>query len=140
MRLFVSILTLALLVFGLTLFSQPVTLNAQAGIDDICENYTANDPKAPTYCKNVNVSQNQGETNNLFVGPDGLLTKGANLLAVLVGVASVIGIILGGLRFVLASGDSGSVSKARNMVIYSVVGLVIAIFARAIVVFVISKL
>lgn len=56
-----------------------------------------------------------------------------NTLLFIVGALAVIMIIIGGLRFVLAGGDSGAVAGAKNTVLYSVIGLVVAILAFAIV-------
>ena len=58
----------------------------------------------------------------------------------LVGVLSVIMIIYGGIQYVISAGDSGKVAKAKNTIIYAVVGLIVAILSYAIVNFVISQL
>lgn len=53
-----------------------------------------------------------------------------------VGILSVIMIIVGGIRFVVSAGDSNGVQAARNTILYSVVGLVVAFVAWGIVNFV----
>jgi Type IV secretion system pilin len=63
-----------------------------------------------------------------------------NILSVIVAVASVIMIILGGFRYVTSGGDSGSVGNAKNTIIYALVGLVIVALAQLIVKFVVAKL
>ena len=62
-----------------------------------------------------------------------------NLLIFLVGAISVIMIVIGGLRYVLSSGDSKAAADAKNTILYAVVGLVVAIAAYAIVSFVVTK-
>jgi hypothetical protein len=57
----------------------------------------------------------------------------------IIGVLCVIMIVVGGLMFVLSSGDPGKVKSARDMIIYSAIGLAVAIFAQAIVSFVLSR-
>lgn len=57
-------------------------------------------------------------------------------LSVVGGAVAVIMIIVGGLRYILASGDSNAVSGAKNTILYAVVGLVIILFAQVIVRFV----
>jgi hypothetical protein len=63
-----------------------------------------------------------------------------NTMLFLVGVLSVIMIIYGGIQYVISVGDSGKVAKAKNTIIYAVVGLIVAILSYAIVNFVISQL
>ena len=63
-----------------------------------------------------------------------------NILAYVIGVAAVFGIILSGLRLMLANGDSGAINKARQSLLYSLVGLAVAALAESIVIFVLDKL
>jgi FtsH-binding integral membrane protein len=42
-------------------------------------------------------------------------------------------LIFAGFRFITANGDANSISAARNMIIYAVIGLVIAVLAQFIV-------
>lgn len=69
-----------------------------------------------------------------------LIKNIVNILLFVVGVASVIIIIIGGLRYVTSAGDSSQISGAKNTILYAVVGLVVATMAFAIVNFVTSKL
>lgn len=63
-----------------------------------------------------------------------------NLLSFIVGVIAVIMIIVNGLRFITSSGDTNSVTAARNGIIYAIIGLVFVAFAQIIVRFVLTKL
>ena len=56
-----------------------------------------------------------------------------NTMLFIVGILSVIMIIYAGIRFITASGNAQQVSTAKNILIYSVVGLVISIIAYAVV-------
>ena len=67
---------------------------------------------------------------------DGLIKKVVNLLLWAIGIISVIMIIIGGIRYATSNGDSNQVTAAKNTIMYAVIGLVIAIFAYAIVNFV----
>jgi hypothetical protein len=60
----------------------------------------------------------------------------ADALIFLVGAVSVIMIIVGGLRYVISNGDSKQISAAKDTILYSVIGIVVAIAAFAIVNFV----
>lgn len=63
-----------------------------------------------------------------------------NILSVVVGVAAVIMLIIGGFRYITSNGDSNQIGAAKNTVIYAIVGLVIVSFAQIIVKFVLSRL
>lgn len=59
-------------------------------------------------------------------------------LAFAVGFVAVIMIIVAGLLFVTAGGDSGKVTAARNTIIQALIGLAIVAFAEVIVHFVLA--
>ncbi len=64
-----------------------------------------------------------------------------NIISILlwvVGIAAVIVIIYAGITFITAAGNPSAIARAKTMIIYSVVGLVVAILAYAIVNFVIN--
>ena len=63
-----------------------------------------------------------------------------NILALIIGIAAVVTIIIGGIKFILSNGDPSGVKSARETIIYALVGAVVAVFARAIVAFVLNKL
>jgi hypothetical protein len=62
-----------------------------------------------------------------------------NVLLFLIGAASVIMIILGGIRYVVSGGDSTQITGAKNTIMYAVIGLVVALLAYAIVNFVVTQ-
>ncbi len=62
-----------------------------------------------------------------------------NWLFYVAGVLAVIMIIFCGIKMTVSSGDSGAVAKAKQGLIYSLVGLAVVILAYAIVNFVIGK-
>lgn len=51
----------------------------------------------------------------------------------IVGILAVAMIIFSGIRYITAHGDKGQVENAKNTLIYSIVGLIVAIIAYAIV-------
>lgn len=61
------------------------------------------------------------------------------VLLYVIGGVSVIMIIIGGFRYVISQGDSSSVTSAKNTILYAVIGLLVAIFAYAIVSFVVNS-
>ncbi len=71
---------------------------------------------------------------------EGTIKSVINILLFVVGIVAVIMIIIGGLRYVLSGGDSSATNNAKNTIIYSVVGLIVAFMAYAIVNFVLDAL
>ena len=69
----------------------------------------------------------------------GLLSTVINVLSWIVGIASVIMVIVGGLKFVLSNGDSNGVASARSTIIYALVGLAVAAVAQLLVRFVLQR-
>lgn len=61
-----------------------------------------------------------------------------NAVISLVGIIAVLMIVVGGQRYATSQGDPNQVKQAKDMIIYSVVGLVIAMLAFAIVNFVLG--
>jgi len=57
----------------------------------------------------------------------------------IVGALAFLMIVISGLRYVLSDGDPGRISKAKNGIIYSLIGLLIALTAEAIVAFVVGR-
>ena len=70
-------------------------------------------------------------------GALGLITQG--ILGVL-GIVSVIFIIVGGIGYATSQGDSGKTKKARDTILYSVIGLIVALLAFAIVTFILKAI
>lgn len=73
-------------------------------------------------------------------GDDGLIKTVVNVLLWAVGILSVIMIIFSGLRYITSAGDASKTKSAQSTLTYSVVGLIVAIMAYAIVNMVINRL
>lgn len=61
-----------------------------------------------------------------------------NWILGIVGVIAVVMIIIGGIQYTVSAGDSGKVKKAKDTILYGIIGLVIALLAAAIVNFVLD--
>ena len=61
------------------------------------------------------------------------LDKVLSLIFVTIGAIAVLMLVIGGVRYIFAGGKPEDVTKARNMIVYSLIGLVIAALAAAIV-------
>ena len=62
-----------------------------------------------------------------------------NTLLFAIGIVSVIMIIVGGIRYTTSNGDSSRITAAKNTILYSVVGLIVALLAFVIVQFVVDR-
>ena len=70
---------------------------------------------------------------------DEVLQNGLNIAYFLAGVIAVITIIVGGMMYATSSGDAGAVTKAKNLILFSIIGLVVIFSAFAITNFVIGR-
>ena len=68
-----------------------------------------------------------------LVGADSLFVKIAGLLTFILVTASIIMIVIAGIRYSLSGGNKDKTTSARNTIIYAVVGLVIAAVAGPII-------
>jgi hypothetical protein len=69
-----------------------------------------------------------------------IITNVINAILFALGIAAVIMIVLGGIRYTTSNGDSGAITGAKNTILYAVVGLIVAIMAYTIVNFVLARL
>lgn len=72
-------------------------------------------------------------------GGESLLTNILNLFYFITGVVAVVMIIIAGLMYTVSSGDASRIARAKNMILYSVVGLIVIMSAFAITNFVIGR-
>lgn len=68
-----------------------------------------------------------------------VVANGLNIAYFLAGTIAVIVIIIGGIMYATAAGNSANIIKARNLILYAVVGLVVVIIAFAITWFVAGR-
>jgi hypothetical protein len=66
----------------------------------------------------------------------GGITNAVAILMSVVGALAVIFLIVGGIQMALSAGNSKRVSQARETILYSIVGIIVAIAAYAITVFI----
>ena len=107
---------------------------------DVFQQSCSNGPTATqsNFCKNV--ASEKGKNTDSRLGPNGIITKIAQIITYVTGAVSVVMIIIGGFRYVVSGGDSNGITGAKNTILYAVVGLVVTIFAQIIVSFVLSRL
>ncbi len=121
MKIFTKILTAGILMIGLLGVFTPA-VSAANGIN-ICSEENQNS----VYCQNKD--SGEGQVN-------GIIKTIVEVLLMAVGAISIIMIVIGGILFALSSGDAQKAAKARSTILYAVVGLIVSVFASAIVNFV----
>jgi TRAP-type C4-dicarboxylate transport system permease small subunit len=63
-----------------------------------------------------------------------------NAVIAVLGIVCVIVIIMGGVSYMTSSGDAGKVKKAKDTILYGVIGLIVCALAAVIVNFVITTI
>ena len=112
-----AVVALALVV-GVGILAAPATVGA-VNVFEAC-------PATPT-ANDSAVCKSKGDDIKTIIGPV------VNTLLFLVGIVSVIVIIIGGIMYTVSGGDTGGVTKAKNTILYAVIGLAVAFMAYAIV-------
>lgn len=62
-----------------------------------------------------------------------------NVLSIVGGIAAVIMIIVGGLKYVTSGGESSNLTGAKSTILYAVIGLIVVALAQIVVKFVLNK-
>ena len=83
-----------------------------------------------------NIAQEHAGSNDLM----GTINTAINVVLGVLGLLAVIVIIYGGFMYTTSAGDASKIKKAKDTIMYGVVGLVIALLAYAIVNFVVSSI
>ncbi|MCL2085349.1 hypothetical protein FWH09_00195 [Candidatus Saccharibacteria bacterium] len=130
-----KILFIALLALGLATVATP----AHAINSPVCENIR----NSPAYADNQESLEAAlraagcDDQENLRDSPMVATTMG--IIFFVIGIISVIVLIYGGIRYMLAQGLAAELSVAQHTIIYGVVGLIISLAGWAIVQFVFTR-
>ena len=95
----------------------------------VCEAAGTTDSQGNPICNSSSSPGNVDSTASTIV----------NILSAIAGVAAVIMIIIGGLRYVTSAGNADTAKNAKNTILYAVVGLIIVALAQLIVHFVLNQ-
>ena len=93
---------------------------------------------ASKYTTGSEAGSGAGQGTDLM-GKNGILNTIINVALGVIGFAAVVMIIVGGVQYTTSAGDAAKVTKAKNTIMYGVVGLVIALLAFAIVNFILTN-
>lgn len=86
---------------------------------------------------------NKLNNNNFNDSGDSIEKTIGNIISTVIGILGivcVIIIIMGGVQYMTSSGDAGKVKKAKDTILYGVIGLIICVLAFAITQFVIGAI
>lgn len=92
-------------------------------------------PTAATYAQ-CNIPEEKDKDPNLFQTIQVII----NWILAVLGVVAVVMVILGGFTYMTSQGDPSKTKKARDTILYGIVGLIIALLAFAIVNFVLANI
>lgn len=89
----------------------------------------------------VNITQNISGLNPVADGDLWtIVTRVVNVVMAVLGTVCVVMLIVGGYAYATSAGDSSKVTKAKNTILYAVIGLVIALLSVVIVNFVLDSI
>lgn len=127
---------LASALFLITL-SLPLSASAAVPIfEDICRNnrqQNVEHGQGPEQESSICEDASQSPDANPLYGPRGIITVVVNLLSLMVGIAAVIGIIVAGIKYLTSASNPEEANKSRELVIYAIVGLMLAGIAQVLV-------
>lgn len=75
-------------------------------------------------------------------GPTNLVQTIGNIINVIIGILALVAVVMivyGGVRYTTSGGSADSIKAAKNIILYAIIGLVVAALAFAVVTFVISQ-
>lgn len=90
----------------------------------------------------VDTGSDSGSTETVNIptaDADNLLANGLELVYFLAGTISVIVIVIAGIMYTTASGDASKLTRAKNLLTYAIVGLVVVLVAFIVTNFVIGR-
>jgi hypothetical protein len=99
----------------------------------------ADNPKEAV-CKGIDaVTGSECDTDISLIG---IVRNVINIFSVIIGIVAVIMIIFAGFKYITAAGESSTsnITSAKNILIYAIVGLIIAAFSQALVRFVLRAI
>ena len=126
-----SLLAVPALMLSVAAFAAPVNAAECATGEDATDT-------GMTLCGGLNSSKGTDQPESLF-SEGGVFQTVTNVLLFVIAAVSVVMLIIGGIRYTVSMGDQSAVTSAKNTILYSIVGLLVAILAFAAINFVIGS-
>lgn len=121
----ISRLCLLILVFAAIFVAAPKIALADNPLEDACKGQAADS----TVCKQA---AGQGKTDPI-AGPNGIINKAANIVALVAIIGATIMILIGGFFYVTSAGNQENAKKAKDRIVSALIGIVVVALAWAIV-------
>lgn len=118
----------------------PVVAAQENVLDPVCQSFINRNEELPTACQDNETQKKETPGSNSIYGPNGVLTKAVGIISIVIGVAAVIMVIIGGFKYIIASGDANNLKSAKNTVLYALIGMFIAGLSQVLVITVLNKL
>lgn len=116
--------------FGLTSLSPTIVFAAgSTGYADVCSQDVPQGVKDAAGCPGNSNSDLPTVIQNIL-----------NAIIAVAGIVSVVFIIIGGIQYTTSAGDPGKTKKAKDTILYALIGLIICALSFAIVNFTISRI
>lgn len=78
-------------------------------------------------------------TNDPLAGQNGVIVRATNIFAFIAGFTAVIFLVLAGIKYITSTGDPAEISKAKQSIIYALIGLVFIAIARSVIGYIINR-
>ena len=124
------------------MFIYPIVTLALIVLSGICMPATTHaalfDNSRTDACSGISGTSASGACTTKGVSVSDIISRVVNIISAIVGVIAVIMIMVAGAKYVTSGGEASSIASAKNTLVYSVVGLIIVLFAQIIVRFTIT--
>ena len=86
------------------------------------------------------VCKDKNPDSNPVSGKNGVLLDITYIVSVIAGMAAIIMLLVGSIRYITASGDANAVSTAKKTIIYALAGIVIIAVSASLITFVVNRI
>lgn len=126
----------AVFVVGMAALPRPASAAPYNAFSNVCTGQGSD----RSVCTDATNGNSQTTTNNKLFGPDGIMTKGAAILSIFVGVAALFMLSIGSFKYITSAGNATAVSGAKRTIMFSLIGVAVALLAQALIAFVLDRL
>jgi len=91
------------------------------------------------FAQSLTAGTGTDQVNVPVISADQVLKNGLDLVYFAAGIIAVIVIIIGGIMYASSAGDAAAVTKAKNLIVFAVVGIVVILSAFAVTNFLIGS-
>src|SRR5690242_5266190 len=91
------------------------------------------------FAQSLTAGTGADQVNVPVISADQVLKNGLDIVYFAAGIIAIIVIIVGGIMYASSAGDASSVTKAKNLILFSIVGIVVILSAFAVTNFLIGS-